>query len=133
MLDRIGRESILRPHASKKELSLADDVDLSDIATMTTGFTGADLANLLNEAASLVGRQNKVIVEKMDFIQATERSIMGIEKKTAKLKGNEKPVVARHEAGHAVVGTAVSNLLLGQARVEVKASSSFSLYFMIVQ
>ncbi|KAK9755720.1 hypothetical protein RND81_01G045400 [Saponaria officinalis] len=116
--DRIGRESILKVHASKKELPLADDVDLSDIATMTTGFTGADLANLVNEAALLAGRQNKVIVEKMDFVQAVERSIAGIEKKTAKLKGNEKAVVARHEAGHAVVGTAVANLLPGQPRVE---------------
>ncbi|KAL9238712.1 hypothetical protein vseg_013098 [Gypsophila vaccaria] len=116
--DRIGRESILKVHASKKELPLADDVDLSDIATMTTGFTGADLANLVNEAALLAGRQNKVIVEKMDFIQAVERSIAGIEKKTAKLKGNEKAVVARHEAGHAVVGTAVAKLLPGQPRVE---------------
>ncbi|XP_074303090.1 ATP-dependent zinc metalloprotease FTSH 9, chloroplastic-like isoform X1 [Silene latifolia] len=116
--DRIGRESILKVHASKRELPLADDVNLGDIATMTTGFTGADLANLVNEAALMAGRQNKLIVEKMDFIQAVERSIAGIEKKTAKLKGTEKAVVARHEAGHAVVGTAIANLLPGQPRVE---------------
>ncbi|XP_021720723.1 ATP-dependent zinc metalloprotease FTSH 7, chloroplastic-like [Chenopodium quinoa] len=116
--DKIGRESILKVHVSKKELPLGDDVDLSDIARMTTGFTGADLANLVNEAALLAGRLNKAIVEKIDFIQAVERSIAGIEKKTAKLQGNEKAVVARHEAGHAVVGTAVANLLSGQPRVE---------------
>ncbi|KAL2317513.1 hypothetical protein Fmac_031389 [Flemingia macrophylla] len=116
--DRIGRESILTVHVSKKELPLAKDVNLGDIACMTTGFTGADLANLVNEAALLAGRQNKIVVEKIDFIQAVERSIAGIEKKTAKLKGSEKAVVARHEAGHAVVGTAVANLLPGQPRVE---------------
>ncbi|XP_010535408.1 PREDICTED: ATP-dependent zinc metalloprotease FTSH 7, chloroplastic [Tarenaya hassleriana] len=116
--DRTGRESILKVHVSKKELPLGDDVNLGDIASMTTGFTGADLANLVNEAALLAGRKSKTIVEKIDFIQAVERSIAGIEKKTAKLKGSEKAVVARHEAGHAVVGTAVANLLHGQPRVE---------------
>ncbi|KAL2975715.1 hypothetical protein AAZX31_14G177200 [Glycine max] len=116
--DRIGREAILKVHVSKKELPLAKDVNLGDIACMTTGFTGADLANLVNEAALLAGRQNKIVVEKNDIIQAVERSIAGIEKKTAKLKGSEKAVVARHEAGHAVVGTAVANLLPGQPRVE---------------
>ncbi|KAI9109206.1 hypothetical protein K1719_019829 [Acacia pycnantha] len=116
--DRSGRESILKVHATKKELPLAKDVDLCDIAAMTTGFTGADLANLVNEAALLAGRQNKIVVEKIDFIQAVERSIAGIEKKTAKLQGSEKAVVARHEAGHAVVGTAVANLISGQPRVE---------------
>ncbi|KAL4296801.1 hypothetical protein GQ457_12G028180 [Hibiscus cannabinus] len=116
--DRIGREAILKVHVSKKELPLGEDVDLGDIASMTTGFTGADLANLVNEAALLAGRNNKVVVERIDFIHAVERSIAGIEKKTAKLKGSEKAVVARHEAGHAVVGTAVANLLGGQPRVE---------------
>lgn len=116
--DRIGREAILKVHVSKKDLPLAKDIDLGDIASMTTGFTGADLANLVNEAALLAGRLNKVVVEKIDFIQAVERSIAGIEKKTAKLKGSEKAVVARHEAGHAVVGTAVASLLPGQSRVE---------------
>ncbi|KAJ4979352.1 hypothetical protein NE237_010132 [Protea cynaroides] len=116
--DRLGREAILRVHVSRKELPLGEDVDLSGIAAMTTGFTGADLANLVNEAALLAGRSNKVVVEKIDFIQAVERSIAGIEKKHAKLHGNEKAVVARHEAGHAVVGTAVANLLPRQPRVE---------------
>ncbi|XP_023519725.1 ATP-dependent zinc metalloprotease FTSH 9, chloroplastic-like isoform X1 [Cucurbita pepo subsp. pepo] len=116
--DRTGREAILKVHVTKKDLPLADDVNLIDIASMTTGFTGADLANLVNEAALLAGRQSKNVVEKEDFIQAVERSIAGIEKKTAKLQGSEKTVVARHEAGHAVVGTAVANLIPGQPRVE---------------
>ncbi|XP_043720842.1 phosphomethylpyrimidine synthase, chloroplastic isoform X3 [Telopea speciosissima] len=73
--DRRGREAILRVHVSKKELPLGEDVDLSEIASMTTGVTGADLANLVNEAALLAGRSNKVVVEKIDFIQAVERSI----------------------------------------------------------
>nr|KAJ0194081.1 hypothetical protein LSAT_V11C800417860 [Lactuca sativa] len=116
--DRVGRQAILNVHVNKKELPLGEDVDLAKIASMTTGFTGADLANLVNEAALMAGRQSKLVVEKMDFIQAVERSIAGIEKKTAKLQGTEKAVVARHEAGHAVVGTAVSKLLAGQPRVE---------------
>ncbi|CAL9187919.1 unnamed protein product [Musa hybrid cultivar] len=116
--DRLGREAILKVHVDKKELPLGDDVNLSEIASMTTGFTGADLANLVNEAALLAGRANKVVVEKIDFILAVERSIAGIEKKHAKLQGGEKAVVARHEAGHAIVGTAVANLLPGQPRVE---------------
>ncbi|KAE8666723.1 ATP-dependent zinc metalloprotease FTSH 7 [Hibiscus syriacus] len=97
--DRIGRVAVLQVHVSKKEIPLGEDVDLGDIASMTTGFTGADLANLVNEAALLSGRNNKVVVEKIDFIQAVERSIA---KKTAKLKRSEK-AVARHETGHAVV------------------------------
>ncbi|RID41294.1 hypothetical protein BRARA_J01267 [Brassica rapa] len=116
--NKVGRESILKVHVSKKELPLGDDVNLGSIASMTTGFTGADLANLVNEAALLAGRKSKTTVDKIDFIQAVERSIAGIEKKTARLKGCEKAVVARHEAGHAVVGTAVANLLPGQSRVE---------------
>ncbi|XP_077238752.1 ATP-dependent zinc metalloprotease FTSH 9, chloroplastic-like isoform X1 [Tasmannia lanceolata] len=116
--DRLGREAILKVHATKKELPLGEDVDLSEIASMTTGFTGADLANLVNEAALLAGRVNKIVVDKIDFIHAVERSIAGIEKKHARLRGNEKAVVARHEAGHAVVGTAVAKLVPGQPRVE---------------
>lgn len=116
--DRVGRKAILDVHVTKKELPLGEDVDLDNIASMTTGFTGADLANLVNEAALLAGRESKVVVERIDFIHAVERSIAGIEKKTAKLQGSEKAVVARHEAGHAVVGTAVSKLLKGQPRVE---------------
>ncbi|KMT08488.1 hypothetical protein BVRB_6g137770 isoform B [Beta vulgaris subsp. vulgaris] len=73
--DKTGRKSILKVHVSKKELPLEDDVNLSDVACMTMGFTGADLARLINDAALLAGRQNKVVVEKIDFIQAVERSL----------------------------------------------------------
>ncbi|XP_031385771.1 ATP-dependent zinc metalloprotease FTSH 9, chloroplastic isoform X1 [Punica granatum] len=116
--DRTGREAILKVHVSKNELPLEEDVDLSDIASMTPGFTGADLANLVNEAALLAGRQNKLVVQKIDFVNAVERSIAGVEKKTVRLHGSEKAVIARHEAGHAIVGTAVANLLPGQPQVE---------------
>uniref|UniRef100_A0A6N2L4I5 AAA+ ATPase domain-containing protein n=1 Tax=Salix viminalis TaxID=40686 RepID=A0A6N2L4I5_SALVM len=128
--DRNGREAILKVHVSRKELPLGNDVNLSDIASMTTGFTGADLANLVNEAALLAGRKNQVVVEKFDFIQAVERSIAGIEKKNTKLQGSEKAVVARHEAGHAVVSTAVANILTGQPRVEhiTKVRRGFGLH-----
>ncbi|KAI3916126.1 hypothetical protein MKW98_004567 [Papaver atlanticum] len=84
--DRLGREAILKVHAAKKELPLGEDVDLSDIASMTTGFTGADLGNLVNEATLLAGRLNKVLVKKVDFIQAVERSLAGIEKKMQSCK-----------------------------------------------
>ncbi|KAJ7549807.1 hypothetical protein O6H91_07G070500 [Diphasiastrum complanatum] len=116
--DRRGREEILRVHTVKKELPLASNVDLSLVAAATSGFTGADLANLVNEAALLAGRANKLEVGKEEFSRAVERAIAGIEKKRSTLHGSEKGVVARHEAGHAVVGTAVANLLPGQMRVE---------------
>lgn len=117
--DRHGRREILDVHVTKKQLPLAADVDLNMVAASTSGFTGADLANLVNEAALLAGRANKVEVGKDDFTHAVERAIAGIEKKRSSLHGCEKGVVARHEAGHAVVGTAVANLLpAGHARVE---------------
>lgn len=116
--DRHGREAILKVHISRKKLPLATDVDMNAISSATTGFTGADLGNLVNEAALLAGRANKLEVSKADFIQAVERAIAGIEKKRSTLQLSEKAVVARHEAGHAVVGTAVANLLPGQPQVE---------------
>ncbi|KAG6552906.1 hypothetical protein Mapa_005562 [Marchantia paleacea] len=116
--DRQGREEILQVHVSKKQLPLSSDVNLNVIAAATSGFTGADLANLVNEAALLAGRASKSVVDKDDFSRAVERAIAGIEKKRSTLHGSEKGVVARHEAGHAVVGTAVANLLPGQTRVE---------------
>ncbi|XP_023745768.1 ATP-dependent zinc metalloprotease FTSH, chloroplastic-like [Lactuca sativa] len=116
--DRVGRQAILNVHVYKKEIPLGENVDPAKIASMTT--VSPDLANLVNEAALLAGRQSKLVVEKMDFIQEVERSIDGIEKKTAKLQGTEKAVVARHEVGHAVVGTSVFKLLAGQPRVKVK-------------
>eukprot|EP00252_Welwitschia_mirabilis_P003847 TRINITY_DN1391_c0_g1_i2.p1 TRINITY_DN1391_c0_g1~~TRINITY_DN1391_c0_g1_i2.p1 ORF type:complete len:796 (+),score=146.13 TRINITY_DN1391_c0_g1_i2:450-2837(+) len=116
--DHPGREAILKVHICKRQLPLSSDVDLKDIATATTGFTGADLANLVNEAALLAGRASKQTVSKEDFMKAVERAIAGIEKKRSTLQHSEKAVVARHEAGHALVGTAVANLLPGQPQVE---------------
>ncbi|EFJ30338.1 hypothetical protein SELMODRAFT_440261 [Selaginella moellendorffii] len=116
--DRQGREEILNVHVTKKGLPLSKDVNLNAVAGATSGFTGADLANLVNEAALLAGRENKLEVGKVEFSRAVERAVAGIEKKRSMLHGSEKGVVARHEAGHAVVGTAVANLLPGQTRVE---------------
>lgn len=116
--DRQGREEILTVHVTKKHLPLAPDVNLNVIAAATAGFTGADLANLVNEAALLAGRASKLVVGNSEFSQAVERSIAGIEKKRSTLHGSEKGVVARHEAGHAVVGTAVAKFIPGLTRVQ---------------
>lgn len=116
--DRIGREQILRVHSSRRKLPLDVDVDLGDIAQHTTGFTGADLENLVNEAALLAGRKRSCVVTKADFEVAIMRNLAGIEKKRSILKGLEKTVVAKHEVGHALVGTAVAKLVPGASHVE---------------
>jgi len=109
--DRIGREQILKVHVGRQNLPLSDDINLGSIARETIGFTGADLANIVNEAALLAGRKQKESVEHSDFADAIERNIAGIEKKRSILKGREKYIVAVHEAGHAIIGTAVANLI----------------------
>jgi len=109
--DKIGREQILKVHLERRGLPLEDDVTLDKIATSTTGFTGADLANLVNEAALLAGRDNKAKVGLVDFDSAVLRSIAGVEKKRSILQGKDKEVVAKHEVGHAILGAAVSKLL----------------------
>jgi len=109
--DRKGRERILTVHIAKRELPLADDVKIDRIAAATTGFTGADLANLVNEAALLAGREDKNAVGALDFDAAIVRQVAGIEKKGAVLAAVEKSVVARHEVGHALVSTAVASVL----------------------
>ncbi len=95
-----GREAILHVHAHGKQI--ADNVDLSVIAKRTPGFTGADLANLLNEAALLAARRNKVKVEMEEVEEAVERVIAGPEKKSRVINPREKKLVSYHEAGHAV-------------------------------
>lgn len=95
-----GREAILRVHAQGKQI--ADDVDMKVIAKRTPGFTGADLANLLNEAALLAARRNKVKVEMVEVEEAVERVIAGPEKKSHAINPREKKLVSYHEAGHAV-------------------------------
>ncbi|PSO65445.1 MAG: cell division protein FtsH [Cyanobacteria bacterium SW_6_48_11] len=100
--DKRGREAILKVHTPN--VKLADDVDLSTIATRTPGFAGADLANLVNEAALLAARQNRNAVTMADFSEAIERVIAGLQKKTRVLNDTEKNTVAYHEVGHAMVG-----------------------------
>ena len=97
-----GREEILKVHAKGKPLDEA--VDLSEIAKGTVGFTGADLANLLNEATLLAVRQSKKKVEQDDIQEAVERTYAGPSRKSRVLSDQEKNLVAFHEAGHALVG-----------------------------
>ena len=100
--DLAGREAILNTHAQK--VKLGPDIDLHAIATKTPGFAGADLANLVNEAALLAARNHREAVSPQDFNEAIERVIAGLEKKSRVLSDKEKKVVAYHEVGHAVVG-----------------------------
>jgi len=110
--DKIGRESILKVHA--RSVKLAEDVDLGMIATRTPGFAGADLANLVNEAALLAARQNRDAVTQADFNEAIERVIGGLEKRSRVLNETEKKTVAYHEVGHAIIAA----LMPGAGRVE---------------
>ena len=96
-----GREEILRVHTRKKPL--ADDVDLSIIARGTPGFSGADLENLVNEAALWAARQNRKFVTMADFEMAKDKVLMGVERKSMILSDEEKKNTAYHEAGHALV------------------------------
>ncbi|MBD1861869.1 MULTISPECIES: ATP-dependent zinc metalloprotease FtsH4 [Trichocoleus] len=110
--DLSGREEILSIHA--KKVKLGPDVNLRAIATRTPGFAGADLANLVNEAALLAARQNRQAVAQEDFAEAIERVVAGLEKKSRVLNEKEKKIVAYHEVGHALVGA----LIPGSGRVE---------------
>ncbi|HEX4926706.1 MAG TPA: ATP-dependent zinc metalloprotease FtsH [Burkholderiales bacterium] len=103
--DRIGRVQILRVHV--KKISLAKDVDLEQVAALTPGFSGADLANLVNEAALLATRRGAQEVTLEDFNQAVERIVAGLEKKNRVLNPRERRVVAHHEMGHAMVAMAL--------------------------
>lgn len=96
-----GREKILRLHA--KRLTLGPDVDLAGVAAKTPGFAGADLANIVNEAALRAARKNKLTVEMSDFEEAIDRVVAGLEKKNRVMNPAEKETVAHHEAGHALV------------------------------
>ncbi|HEX2200193.1 MAG TPA: ATP-dependent zinc metalloprotease FtsH [Burkholderiales bacterium] len=99
--DKPGRVQILKVHA--KKIRMAMDVDLEQVAALTPGFTGADLANLVNEAALLATRRGADGVTLEDFNQAIERLVAGLEKKNRLLNANERRVVAHHEMGHAMV------------------------------
>ena len=103
--DLKGRKAILQIHA--EEVKLSDEVDLDAIATRTTGFAGADLANLVNEAALLAARNHREAVIQADFAEAIERVVAGLEKRSRVLNDKEKEIVAYHEVGHALVGAAM--------------------------
>jgi cell division protease FtsH len=102
-----GREEILRVHTRK--IPLADDVDLSVLARGTPGFSGADLANMVNEAALAAARQNRKAVLMYDFELAKDKVLMGVERKSLLLSEDEKKVTAYHEAGHALVAAKLPN------------------------
>jgi cell division protease FtsH len=104
MLDRPdlkGREAILKVHTRGKPVS--PDVSLEEIARATPGFVGADIENLVNEAAILAARRNKKIIERPEFEESIERVIAGPERKSRLINPREKRIIAYHEAGHAVV------------------------------
>ena len=100
--DLAGRKEILSIYAQK--VKLGEDVDLHAIATRTPGFAGADLANLVNEAALLAARKRQDTIAQADFAEAIERVVAGLEKKSRVLSDVEKKIVAYHEVGHALVG-----------------------------
>ena len=100
--DLLGRKTILEIYTKKVKLS--DSIDLDSIAQATSGFAGADLANMVNEAALLAARGNRKSVEQQDLSEAIERVVAGLEKKSRVLQDDEKRVVAYHEVGHAIVG-----------------------------
>ena len=102
-----GREEILRVHTRK--IPLADDVDLAVLARGTPGFSGADLANMVNEAALAAARQNRKAVLQYDFEVAKDKVLMGVERKSLILSDEEKKVTAYHEAGHALVAAKLPN------------------------
>jgi len=104
--DKLGRIAILQVHLKKVE-KLAVDVDPEQVAALTPGFTGADLANLVNEAALLATRRGANHIEMRDFNEAIERIVAGLEKKTRILNAREREVVAHHEMGHALVAKAL--------------------------
>src|SRR5215470_13257961 len=103
--DKIGRVQILKVHVRK--VQLAPDADLEKIAALTPGFTGADLANLVNEAALFATRRGAEAVSLADFTAAVERIVAGLEKKSRILNAREREIVAHHEMGHALVALAL--------------------------
>lgn len=102
-----GREAILRVHARNKPL--AEDVDLKLVAQQTPGFVGADLENVLNEAALVAARRNKRVIDAYDIDEAEDRVIAGPSKKDKTVSQRDRQIVAYHEAGHTIVGLVLSN------------------------
>ncbi|RJQ77484.1 MAG: ATP-dependent metallopeptidase FtsH/Yme1/Tma family protein [Desulfobacteraceae bacterium] len=102
-----GREAILKIHS--RNVLLGPEVDLRKIAGRTPGFVGADLANIINEAALLAARNNKETVELSDFDEAIDRVVAGLQKKNRVMNAQEKEIVAFHESGHAIVAESVEH------------------------
>ena len=102
--DKTGREAILKIHT--RNVSLAPDVDLADIAGATAGFVGADLRNIVNEAALVAARKGRTAVTREDFDEAIERSVLGLRRPIV-LGADEKRLIAYHESGHALMGLLV--------------------------
>ncbi|ANE34740.1 ATP-dependent zinc metalloprotease FtsH [Campylobacter hyointestinalis] len=96
-----GRVDILKVHS--KEVKLAKNVNMDDIGRLTAGLAGADLANIINEAALLAGRASKKFIEQQDLVEAVERAIAGLEKKSRRINPKEKKIVTYHECGHALI------------------------------
>jgi cell division protease FtsH len=105
--DLKGREGILKVHLNKKLVS--DDLDISVLARGTPGFTGADLENMVNEAALLAGRRGKDRVEMTDFEDAKDKVLMGTERKSMIISDEEKKITAYHESGHTLVAKSLPN------------------------
>src|SRR5205085_1010458 len=103
--DKRGRLAILQVHA--KQAKLASDLNLEQVAALTAGFSGADLANLVNEAALAATRRRADAVSQADFTQALERLVAGLERKSRVLHPRERETVAYHEMGHALVARAL--------------------------
>ncbi len=103
--DKIGRRDILNVHL--KKITVEQDLDVDTLAGMTSGMSGADLANLVNEAALLSVRRNKSVVSMEEFAEAVERVVAGLEKKNRLINPKEKEIVAYHELGHAIVAMAL--------------------------
>ena len=115
--DIIGREAILKVH--EKKIQKGPDVDLSTVARGTPGFSGADLANIINEAALLAARKNKRIVTMIDVEEAKEKIMMGAERRSKVITEDDKRLTAYHEAGHAIVGlnVKIKNLKMHKATI----------------
>lgn len=96
-----GRVEILKVHS--KEVKLSKSVDMDEIGRLTAGLAGADLANIINEAALLAGRASKEVIEQQDLVEAVERAIAGLEKKSRRINPKEKKIVTYHECGHALI------------------------------
>ncbi|MCQ2011251.1 MAG: ATP-dependent zinc metalloprotease FtsH [Sporolactobacillus sp.] len=103
--DLVGREAVLRVHARNKPL--AKEIDLKTVAKLTPGFSGADLENLLNEAALVAARANKKVINMEDIDEAVERVIAGVAKKSRVISKKEQNIVAYHESGHTIIGLAL--------------------------